>query len=275
MRRYERYVATILLAFCVLSSYAQPKIIAHRGFWDKLGSAQNSLASLENAIKMGEVYGSELDVWITKDGKLVLNHDSNFQGVSIEASTYAELSALRLANGEPLPTLQQYIDMVKKQDKTKLIVEIKGHSTAANDIRAAAAVAQVINDNGIADLVDYISFSQTVCRELIRLNHAHRVAYLSGDKSPKELKDEGFRGLDYHYGTLKDAHPEWIKEAKALGLTVNVWTVNDLELMQYFIMQGVDYITTDNPQLLKGLLSRPHRPSGAHQKEGNHHHKKQ
>jgi glycerophosphoryl diester phosphodiesterase len=256
MKKYQNAMFTMALLFCTLSSYAQPKIIAHRGFWDKLGSAQNSLASLENAIKMGEVYGSELDVWLTKDGQLVLNHDENFQGVSIQASTYKELSALRLVNGEPLPTLQQYIDIAKKQNNTKLIVEIKTHSTAEADIRAADAVVKVIDHSGMAGLVDYISFSRNVCKELIRLNPKHRVAYLSGDKSPKALKDEGFWGLDYDYGTLNDKHPEWIKEAKNLGLTVNVWTVNDVERMTYCIMQDVDYITTDNPQLLKGLLSQ-------------------
>jgi glycerophosphoryl diester phosphodiesterase len=35
-----------------------------------------------------------------------------------------------------------------------------------------------------------------------------------------------------------------------------VWTVNNVEQVQYFISQGIDYITTDNPQLLKGLLTK-------------------
>jgi glycerophosphoryl diester phosphodiesterase len=91
---------------------------------------------------------------------------------------------------------------------------------------------------------------------LIRLDPRHRVAYLNGDKSPQELKDEGYWGLDYAWDVLKEQHPEWIREAKELGLTVNVWTVNRVEQMQYFISQGVDFITTDNPQLLKGLLIR-------------------
>ncbi|GHT43097.1 glycerophosphoryl diester phosphodiesterase [Bacteroidia bacterium] len=229
------------------------QIIAHRGFWDKLGSAQNSVSSLHNAIDFG-AYGSELDVHLTQDGYLVLNHDDDYQGVNIQGATYADLSALRLANGEPLPTLQQCIEVAKTQNTTKLIVEIKPHHSPEADVRAANVVVKVINESGIADLTDYISFSADICKELIKLNPQHRVAYLNGDKSPQELKAEGYWGLDYSEGTLHD-HPTWLKEAKELGLTTNVWTVNSLEEMQYFLQQGVDYITTNHPELLKGLLN--------------------
>jgi glycerophosphoryl diester phosphodiesterase len=246
----------VLLSLCgITGAQAQTQIIAHRGYWDKLGSAQNSLSSLENAIRMG-AYGSELDVWITKDGVIVLNHDDEYQGVVIKAATYEELSVLRLVNGEPIPTLQQYIDLAKQQNKTKLIVEIKPHHTDEDDIRATKETVRLINENEIADMVDYISFSEQVCKELIKLNPKHRVAYLNGEKSPKVLKAEGYWGLDYEWSVLKEKHPGWIKEAKALGLTTNVWTVNNVERMQYFISQGIDYITTDNPQLLKGLLTK-------------------
>jgi glycerophosphoryl diester phosphodiesterase len=252
--KVKQLFAIIFMSLCdVTAAQTQTQIIAHRGYWDKLGSAQNSCSSLKNAIDMG-AYGSELDVWLTKDGVIVLNHDKTYQGVTIQTATCEELAALRLVNGEPLPTLQQYIDVVKKQNKTKLIVEIKAHDAPETDIRVAAETVKLIHKNGITDMVDYISFSEHVCKELIRLNPKHRVAYLNGEKSPKTLKAEGYWGLDYAWDILKEKHPEWINEAKTLGLTINVWTVNNPELMQYFISQGVNYITTDNPQLLKGLL---------------------
>jgi glycerophosphoryl diester phosphodiesterase len=145
--------------------------------------------------------------------------------------------------------------IAKQQSKTKLIVEIKPHHNKEADVRVTNAVVKLINDNGVADLVDYISFSADICNELIRLNPKHRVGYLNGEKSPQQLKAEGYWGLDYSEGTLHK-NPTWIKEAKKLGLTTNVWTVNNLEEMQYFIGQGVDFITTNNPELLKGLLTK-------------------
>jgi glycerophosphoryl diester phosphodiesterase len=50
--------------------------------------------------------------------------------------------------------------------------------------------------------------------------------------------------------------PQWIKEAKELGLTVNVWTVNNVEDMQWLLDQKVEFITTDEPELLFQLLQK-------------------
>ena len=46
-------------------------MIAHRGY-HKDGAAQNSVAALAKAQELG-IYGSEFDVWITADGKVVIN----------------------------------------------------------------------------------------------------------------------------------------------------------------------------------------------------------
>ena len=63
-----------------------------------------------------------------------------------------------------------------------------------------------------------------------------------------ELKKLGFSGVDYHYSVYQN-NPDWIKQAQEYGLEVNVWTVNDPELMKKMAEMGVDYITTDKPLL--------------------------
>ena len=64
--------SALLMAACCMQ--AQTKVIAHRGFWKIPGSSQNSISSLLKADSIG-CYGSEFDVWIAKDNKLVVNHD--------------------------------------------------------------------------------------------------------------------------------------------------------------------------------------------------------
>jgi len=262
-----RFMNSKTIRFCVLCMFVslalvsvtqkeekkpKTKVIAHRGFWNRPGSAQNSIHSLQGAIEHG-FYGSELDVYITADGVLVVNHDPTFNGVNIELSNYSAIQDFRLQNGEPIPKLQEYIDVAKKQSQTKLIIEIKSHSTKLNEDRAVAAVVQMVNDNNVAHLVDYISFSQNICNELIKANPQHRVAYLNGDLTPEQLKAAGYWGLDYHYNVLKN-NTGWMEKARELGLTTNVWTVNSTSDMQYFIDREVDYITTDHPLELKELL---------------------
>ena len=68
---------------CVFSVFAQVKVVAHRGYWDVDGSAQNSIRALEMAAEIG-CYGSEFDVNITSDGVVVVNHDATINGIRIE-----------------------------------------------------------------------------------------------------------------------------------------------------------------------------------------------
>ena len=229
------------------------RVIAHRGYWRTPDYPQNSLASLQRALDL-EIYGSELDVWITNDGVVVLNHDATINGINIENSTYGALKDVRLSNGESIPTLQECIDRVKKQTKTKLIIEIKSHATTANENRVVAAVLELVRQNGAADQVDYISFSQNICKGLIANNPGNRVAYLNGNLAPDALKSQGYWGLDYSSSVLK-SNSGWVQSAKATGLTANVWTVNMTDDFEYFITMGVDFITTDNPQILKDFLA--------------------
>ena len=229
------------------------KVIAHRGYWRTPDYPQNSLAALQRALDL-EIYGSELDVWITKDGELVVNHDATISGINIENSNYADLKDVRLTNGESIPTLQAFINRVKTQEKTKLIIEIKPHTTKANEDRAVAAVLELVNLKAAAHQVDFISFSQNICSGLIANNPQNRVAYLNGNLAPDVLKAQGYWGLDYSSSVLK-ANSGWVQAAKTLGLTANVWTVNTTTDYEYFITMGVDFITTDNPLELKQLLS--------------------
>jgi len=222
-----------------------PKIIAHRGYWNCPGSAQNSIHSLEGSIALG-LYGSEIDVYITADDVVVVNHDRSINGLLIESSNYEELMDIRLSNGEPLPLLQQFIDIIKNQDQTKLIIEIKPHSTATNEKRAVDAVLKLVEEGGTAHLVEYNSFSAYICDELIKANPQNRVAYLYGSRTPEQLKADGYWGFYYDMNILKN-NTDWIRRARTLGLTSNVWTVNSISDIQLFVDLGIDFITTDNP----------------------------
>jgi glycerophosphoryl diester phosphodiesterase len=219
--------------------------IAHRGFWKTEGSAQNSLASLRKAQELG-CYGSEFDVWLTTDGKLVLNHDGVIDGIRIENAAYSEIKDKTLTNGETIPTLEDCLQQGKLRPETRLIIEIKTHSTEEQNNRAVAAALKAVAAAEMNNQVEYIAFSLDVCLEIIRLQPGAKVAYLNGDKKPQELKPLNITGIDYNIGVLR-RHREYVKQAHELGLTVNVWTVSSVEDIKEMAEIGVDYITTDNP----------------------------
>ena len=234
----------------------QTQIIAHRGFWDLEGSAQNSISSLKNAQKE-KFYGSEVDVHLTLDGVVVTNHDDDIDSLLINEHTFAELQNVRLKNGESIPTLESHLKLLPENPDTKLIIEIKPKTDSEQEDMAVAAVLNLVEQMNMEKYVEYISFSKHICQELKRKSPTSIVVFLATTPAtaltPQALKEEGFDGLDYHF-SLIDAYPHWIKESKELGLITNVWTVNDEETMKAMLELEVDYITTDKPLELRNIL---------------------
>ncbi len=102
--------------------------IAHRGlFNNNTESLENSMSSFRKAIEYG--YGIELDVQLTKDGKLVVFHDTSMQRMcvvdrSIYNSTYSEIKKCKLLNSdETIPLFKEVLEEI--DGKVPLIVEIK------------------------------------------------------------------------------------------------------------------------------------------------------
>ena len=249
----QRLLMIAVAAVAWLASSAQ-EVICHRGYWDVEGSAQNSLRSLVKADSIG-AWGSEFDVWMTADGVLVVNHDATYEGVTIEAAKWKQLKDMRLKNGEPLPTLSQMLDC-GKQLKTRLILEMKPHADKGHEKEAARKIVKMVKDKGLEDRIEYITFSYAGMKRLKELApQGTPVYYLNGELSPTQLEELGVAGIDYSIRVMR-AHPQWIDEAHSLGMKVNVWTVNSERDMEWCINYGVDFITTNAPELLKNKLSQ-------------------
>ena len=248
------FSAALLLAGGAVA--AQPKVIAHRGYWTAPESAQNSLASFTKADAVG-VYGSEIDVWLTADDKLIVNHDRVYKGtdVNMEKSTAKEITAIVLPNGENIPTFDAYLKLVASKPDTRLILEMKSLSDYNREDLAAEKIVRELKKYKVLERTDIIAFSINACLAFKKLLPDTRIYYLNGDLPPKSIKKLGLAGIDYSMGVLRK-HPQWVKEAHELGLEVNVWTVDSEEDMKYFIGLGVDYITTDYPERLQALLKK-------------------
>ncbi len=251
MKRIFILMAALLVG---LTAVAQPKIVAHRGYWRTDGSAQNSITSLQKAAAVG-CYGSEFDVWLTADGVPVVFHDATIDGIRIEDTTFATLMNHRLQNGEFIPTLQQYLTEGSKIEGCQLILEIKPHRNEVRDKRIADMCVELVRTLGLEKKTEYISFSKVVCQRLHEITPDSKVAYLNGELAPAQIKEMGLTGIDYNEKVFVK-HPEWLQEAKQLGVEVNVWTVDGEENLRHHVnLEGVDLITTNDPEILKGILT--------------------
>ena len=233
-----------------------PKICAHRGFWqcEEAAHAQNSIASLREAQK-NAFWGSEFDVHLTADSVVVVNHDPDLKGLRISTHTYRQLLARRLANGETIPTLDEYLDQGARSS-CMLVLEIKPQPKVDATLYLAEACVRSLRAHGLLDpsRVMFISFSYDACKWVAQHLPGFGNQYLEGKVEPEILHADGINGLDYHYIAFHK-HPDWVERAHALGMDVNVWTVDDAQEMRYLLDLGVDVITTNKPLLLRSVLS--------------------
>ena len=147
--------AAVMLAAAATAVAGTPKVIAHRGYWETEGSAQNSIRSLVKADSIG-CYASEFDIWMTKDSVVVLNHDPSINGIVIEKATAAEVCSQKLANGETVPTLEEFCQVAQKLP-IRLVCEVKAHDSQSSERACIKRAIALMKKYGLEDRVDYIT----------------------------------------------------------------------------------------------------------------------
>ena len=141
-------------------------IVAHRGFWncEAAGFSENSIASLKAAQDNG-FWGSEFDVHITTDDVILVYHDNTIDGARIDTCEYARFADHRLSNGEPIPTLDDYLTQGEKSDKTVLVLELKEEITMEREDALLEKTFDALRSHYLLDpaRVIFISFSKYMC----------------------------------------------------------------------------------------------------------------
>lgn len=258
MTKKYRLLAIALFFLLFTAAMAQPQIIAHRGYWKTNGSAQNSIAALMKADSI-HVFGSETDIWLSADGIPLVFHDAeieiNGKKFTIEDTPLATLRNAKLSNGEILPTLEEYLNAFSACKQIKLIIEFKKHKNKSNEDALVKKVIDMVKERNLQHRVEYITFGINFMNQIRQFDPDAKVYYLNGDLSPAVIHAMGAAGIDYHYNVLYK-YPQWIKEAHELGLKVNVWTVNNPDDIRKMIDLKVDFITTDEPLLVKEILRK-------------------
>lgn len=246
---------TLLLMLVMQTSYAQKtKIIAHRGAWKEFNLPENSIASLEKAIAL-KCDGAEFDVRRTVDGVLVVNHDPVHFGDTIQTNTYAYLNSKKLSNGESLPTLEQYfLTGTQDKHKTLLICEIKAAiKDKEQDYLATIETLALAKKLNIEKRIVYISFSKDILLWIKEKQPKATVLYLESDLSIDAVVQNKFDGINLHYTAFK-MNSQLSAAAKNAGLKIGSWTVNELSDLAILQQQGVEWITTNQPQQFQNQL---------------------
>lgn len=238
-----------MLLVGVFSASAQ-EVIAHRGYHAKANGAHNSIGAFVAAIESGFTM-SEFDIVRTSEGERIVAHGPEHGKMKIAKSSLEELRTEPLANGEPIPSLTEFLEMTTKYPEAQLIVEIKTDSSE-EELISCEVVKRELERLGLLERSTFISFSQQICDYFAAAGYP--TLYLSGDMKPKVAKERGYLGINYNSAIYK-LKPSWIRKAQNMGLKVGVWTVNSERVAMWAIRKGMDYITSDNPEMVRELIA--------------------
>ena len=220
-------------------------LIAHRGCWSGDSLPQNSLAAFQKALQL-PILGTEFDVRQTLDGEFVINHGATFDSLDISKTKYVDLCRKTLGNGETIPLLEEFLMAYVAEDtKVLLVVELKSCNVER--------VIEMLEQYEVLSRVLFISFSKNYCNYLVSRGFGQVTYYLGGNLTPQAALDAGYGGINYSHTILKE-HPEWIDDAKSLGLKIGVWTVNNNELIEGYLADSV-MVTTDRADKWESFIS--------------------
>lgn len=241
-----------------LALFQNPTVMAHRGL--SADAPENTLYAFSNAISVGADF-IELDVQQTRDGVLVVMHDSNLKrttGVNkdIWDVDYADIQNLdagswfdpAYANAR-IPTLEETLQFVDK--RAKLNIEIKptkhGSDTLEQD------VAELITRYQYTDACYVTSFSYGSLKKVKEANPEIRTGYLMSVAYGQfySLKYADAFSLNKVFVTS-----QVVNAAHQQGKQIFAWTVNSMSEVRSLCNLHVDSIITDDPVMVQNVISR-------------------
>jgi len=239
-------------------------VTAHRGF---SGAApENTLAAFHAAIEAGADM-VELDVHLSRDGRLVVIHDDTLSRTTngkgnVADKTLAELQGLDAGAwfnpsfaGEKIPTLAQVL--VLTRGRVPLNIELKkGKDFPYTMEELADRTLEEVERAGMLDQVLFSSFDPAAIDRIQAVNPRLPVGLIT--QKPWATPEEAGGGKAY--ATLnslyKNLNAENVRLAHSRGIRIHAWTVNTPEEMEQVIGLGVDGIITNYPDRLIEILKK-------------------
>jgi len=229
--------------------------VAHRGA--SRHAPENTLAAFRMALEQG-VPAVECDVRPTQDGHLVVIHDSTVDRTTNGLGVVSEmrLEALRRLDagrwfaaefaGERIPLLEEVLELVR--GRALIQIEMKNDPTPYHGI--VAQVLDTVGRQGVQDQVLVMSFDHQCMRAVRSLSSEIATGILYAARlvdAPAVARAAGADALCLEWTYLDQ---EVVTQARAAGLGICVWTVDDEPVFRRCRELGVDAVASNDLQLL-------------------------
>lgn len=232
----------------LVKSDIKTKIIAHRGYWNISGSAQNSIKAITLAYE-NRLNGAEFDIRMSKDSILYLVHDDKFRGYTIRNTNSDILDKLILNNGEKFPRLEELLEEVKHYNNFIFYVEVKESGNDQIDLETTKQVINKLTQYNLIDKSILLSFGIGIIKHSESLNSNLKTLYIIQNVNTSNLEQYKKIGIDYlgiSYQSLLN-NVDLINVINSKGFMINAWTVNDIEKIKTLKKYKINSISTDIP----------------------------
>lgn len=262
-------LSAVVLAFILLAVYSESElsgalfhepnpateIVAHRA-----GAAfapENTITALEKAIDDGANW-AEIDVQQTRDGQLIIMHDSNFKRTTgyngdVWATDYDTVRTLDAGAafessfaGEKIPTLEEMLLCAK--NRINLMIELKytGHE---KDL--VPKTLEIIRRCHMEDQCMIVSMNMDILQEVKRLAPTLKTAYvtailLTDNYDLKNIDSYSVETTNLSYAMVAQAHMQKKR--------VYAWTANTERTIRQILGSQADGLITDNVLLARYYL---------------------
>lgn len=232
-------------------------VVAHRGA--SAEAPENTLAAFRLAAARG-ADAVELDARLCGTGEVVVFHDDTLGrrcGVPgrIDETPLSRLHALDAGGGERVPTLAETLAAMPHA----LAVHVEIKVEQFDDRGLAARVAAVVRESGQAHRVAFVSFHPAALVRVRRLLPECPTGFLFHAEQGLLLRSGAIApALGCAAVSAEDrvCTPARVAAWHALGLAVNVWTVDAEDEIDRFARMGVDAITTNRPREARAIVER-------------------
>ena len=236
-----------------ISSYTSSKqeFIAHRGLSSVF--PENSIPAIEGAIQKG-FYGCEFDIHTTKDGKWILNHDSDIDKMTngsgnISEMSYSEILNFSIDNGNgiknypdlKLPLLEDALRIISESHIVPFI-EIKGY-----DPLSFENLIEIIDNFNLIEKAVIISFDMEALLCIRAINTNIKLMYLTNNLTKNDVDTclkNGNIGVNINFGNILKM-TDALKYARENNLATAAWTVDIPIASDIMNLFGIRYITTN------------------------------
>lgn len=232
--------------------------VGHRGI--PALAPENTLAAFREALTAGAEM-IELDIQRTRDGELVVIHDTSIDRTTDGKGRIRELTLAEIRShdagswfspafaGEKVPTLAEVIDL----ERGRAVLNIELKSSFLIEPGFEEALLDCLRRENFLDQVIISSFDHFSLRLVKELNPKVRTGALYMALTGIAVDMARWARSDALHPYYLFVTPDLVREAHQAGLKVYTWTVDSPEAAKYLLKAGVDGIMSNRAEILEIL----------------------